>query len=81
MKRVFRVTGQGKMQDAGLRGLATVPAAEDVDSMVPLSQALIPVGLNASCGGASEFQLERTMGLPELWQHLRGKSREKFGSS
>jgi len=47
MKRVFRVTGQGKMKDVGLRGVATVPAAEDVDSAVALIQALIPLGLQA----------------------------------
>jgi len=47
MKRVFRVTGQGKVKEVGLRGLATVPAAEDVDSTVALIQALIPLGLEA----------------------------------
>jgi putative transposase len=47
MKRVFRVQGQGKVKDVGLRGLAAVPAAEHVDSTVTLIQALIPLGLEA----------------------------------
>lgn len=47
MKRVFRIQGEGKVKEVGLRGLATVPAAEDVDSTVALIQALIPVGLEA----------------------------------
>ena len=32
MKRVFRIQGQGKVKDVGLRGLSTVPAAESVDA-------------------------------------------------
>lgn len=47
MKRVFRIQGQGKVKDVGLRGLATVPAAEGVDRKVALIQALIPIGLKA----------------------------------
>jgi hypothetical protein len=47
MKRVFRMQGQGKVKDVGLRGLGTVPAAEGIDSTVALIQALIPVGLEA----------------------------------
>ena len=47
MKSVVRIQGQGKLKDVGLRGLATVPAAESVDSTVALIQALIPVGLKA----------------------------------
>ncbi len=47
MKRVFRIQGQGKVKAVGLRGLTTVPTAEDVDSTVALIQALIPVGLEA----------------------------------
>ena len=47
MKRVFRIQGQGKVKDVGLRGLAAVPTAEDVDSTVALIQELIPLGLRA----------------------------------
>ena len=36
MKRVFRIQSEGKVKEVGLRGLATVPAAEDVDSAVAL---------------------------------------------
>jgi len=47
MKRVFRIQREGKVKDVGLRGLTTVPAAEDVDSTVALIQELIPLGLKA----------------------------------
>ena len=47
MKRVFQIQGQGKVKDVGLRGLAAVPTAEDVDSTVALIQELIPLGLKA----------------------------------
>ena len=47
MKRVLRIEGQGKVKDVGLRELATMPAAENVDSKVALIQALIPHGLKA----------------------------------
>ena len=47
MKSVVRIQGQGKVKDMELRALATVPAAESVDSTVALIQALIPLGLKA----------------------------------
>ncbi len=47
MKRVFRIQRQGKVKDVGLRGLASVPAVQDVDSKVALIQELIPLGLEA----------------------------------
>ncbi len=47
MKRVLRIQGQVKVKDVGLRELATMPAAENVDSKVALIQALIPHGLKA----------------------------------
>ena len=47
MKSVVRIQRQGKVKDVGLRALATVPAAESVDSKVALIQALIPLGLKA----------------------------------
>lgn len=42
MKRVFRIQGHSKVKDVGLRGLATVFAADSVDAKVVLIQALIP---------------------------------------
>jgi len=81
MKRVVRVSGQGKVKDVGLRGLATVPTAEDVDSTVALTQALIPVGLQA-VGEVLEAEVtalagewyRRTGGQPGLvrWSQERG---------
>jgi hypothetical protein len=47
MTSVVRIQRQGKVKDVGLRGLASVPAAEDVDSTVALIQTLIPLGLKA----------------------------------
>ena len=47
MKRVVRIQRQGKVKDVGPVALATVPAAQDVDSTVALIQALIPLGLKA----------------------------------
>ena len=35
MKKVLRIQGQGKVKDVGLRELATMPAAENVDSPAP----------------------------------------------
>ena len=47
MKSVVRIQGQGKVKDVGLRGLATLPVPESVDTTVALIQALIPLGLTA----------------------------------
>jgi len=47
MKRVFRVTGPGKVKDIGLRGLGESPEGESLDIKVALIQALIPIGLQA----------------------------------
>jgi len=81
MKRVFRIQGQGKMKDVGLRGLDAVPEADRLDAKVALIQALIPVGLQAV---ADELEAEvlrlagpkhqRTGGLPGAvrWGHQRG---------
>jgi hypothetical protein len=81
MKSVVRVTRQGKVKEVGPRGLATVPAAEDVDSTVALIQALIPVGLKAVAeileaevvALAGEWY-RRTGGQPGLvrWSQERG---------
>ena len=81
MKSVVRIQGQGKVKDVGLRGLATVPAAESVDSTVALIQALIPLGLKAVAevleaevtALAGEWY-SRTGGQPGLvrWCHQRG---------
>jgi hypothetical protein len=47
MKSVIRIQAQDKVNDVGLRGLSTVPAAESVDAKVALIQALISLGLEA----------------------------------
>ena len=81
MKSVVPIQGQGKVKDVGLRGLATVPAAESVDSKVALIQALIPLGLNAVAEALEEevtalagAWYSRTGGLPGAvrWCQQRG---------
>jgi putative transposase len=47
MKRVFRIQGEGKMKDIGLRGLGDYRAVDGLDARVALIQALIPLGLQA----------------------------------
>jgi transposase-like protein len=47
MKRVFRIRGEGKVKDIGLRGLGAYPQVEHPDAKVALIQALIPLGLQA----------------------------------
>jgi len=47
MKRVFRIQGEGKVKDIGLRGLVDYPAVDDLDPRVAVIQALIPLGLQA----------------------------------
>lgn len=47
MKRVFRIQGNGKMKDIGLRGLGEYRDVEGLDAKVALIQALIPLGLQA----------------------------------
>lgn len=47
MKRVFRIQGEGKVKDIGLRGLGAYPQVEGLDAKVALIQALIPLGLQA----------------------------------
>lgn len=47
MTSVVRIQRQGKVKDVGLRGLATLPVPESVDTTVALIQALIPLGLTA----------------------------------
>ncbi|MGH7407500.1 MAG: IS256 family transposase [Candidatus Methylomirabilales bacterium] len=61
MKRVFRITGQGKVKDVGLRGVAEHPEVHDVDATVALLQALIPLGLRA-VGGALQAEVTRLAG-------------------
>jgi hypothetical protein len=46
MKRVFRVQGEGKVNDIGLRGLTEYPAVNDLNPRVTVIQALIPLGLH-----------------------------------
>lgn len=81
MKSVFRIQGQGKVKDVGLRGLASVPVPESVDTTVALIQALIPLGLTAVAEAlkaevvalAGE-RYSRTGGLPGVvrWCRQRG---------
>ncbi len=47
MKRVFRIQGEGKMKDIGLRGLGAYRQVDGLDAKVALIQALIPLGLQA----------------------------------
>ncbi len=47
MKRVVRISRQGKVRPVRRRALAAVPAVNDQDSMIGLIQALIPLGLQA----------------------------------
>lgn len=47
MKRVFRIQGEGKVKDIGLRGLAEYPAVDELTPRVAAIQALIPLGLQA----------------------------------
>jgi transposase-like protein len=47
MKRVFRIQGNGKMKDIGLRGLGEYRDVDGLDAKVALIQALIPLGLAA----------------------------------
>lgn len=47
MKRVFRIQGEGKVKDIGLRGLGDYRDVEGLDAKVALIQALIPLGLQA----------------------------------
>jgi len=68
MKKVFRIQRQGKVKDVGLRGLASVPAVEDVDSKVALIQALIPLGLEA----VAEALKAEVTALAGEWYSRRG---------
>jgi transposase-like protein len=81
MKSVVRIQKEGKMKDMGLRGLATLPVPESVDTTVALIQALIPLGLTAVAEAlkaevvalAGE-RYSRTGGLPGVvrWSQQRG---------
>src|SRR5574337_1974115 len=45
MKRVIRITNQGKVKDVHPANLTTVPALDEIDTTVACIQALIPIGL------------------------------------
>ncbi len=47
MRRVVRISQQGKVRPVRRRALAAVPAVNDQDSLIALIQALIPLGLQA----------------------------------
>jgi hypothetical protein len=68
MKKVFRIQRQGKVKDVDLRGLASVPAVEDVDSKVAFIQALIPLGLEA----VAEALKAEVTALAGEWYSRRG---------
>jgi transposase-like protein len=81
MKRVFRIQGEGKMKDIGLRGLGDYRDVDGLDAKVALIQALIPLGLQAvgDLLAAEVTQLAgpwycRTGGQPGLvrWSQQRG---------
>ncbi len=61
MKRVFRIQGQSKVKDIGLRGLGDYPAVNGLDAKVALIQALIPLGLQA-VGDLLEEEVTRLAG-------------------
>ena len=45
MKRVIRISQQGKVRPVRRRALAVMPPVNDQDSLIALIQALIPLGL------------------------------------
>lgn len=47
MPSVIRISGQGKVKAATRQDVASHPEFTDVDTMIPLIQALIPLGLQA----------------------------------
>jgi transposase-like protein len=47
MPRIIRITAQGKVKAATRQKLASHPDLTDLDTMIPLIQALIPLGLQA----------------------------------
>ncbi len=47
MKRVIRISHQGKVRPVRRRALAAMPTVNDQDSLITLIQALIPLGLQA----------------------------------
>jgi putative transposase len=81
MKRVFRIQGEGKVKDIGLRGLANHPEIDRLKAEVAAIQALIPVGLHAIQDLFKEEvthlagpRYQRTGGQPGLvrWSHQGG---------
>jgi transposase-like protein len=82
MKKVVRITPQGKVEDLGpAHGAGRHPEFDEVDAKVALIQALIPVALNA-VGEALQAEItqlagprySRTAGVPGVvrWGHQRG---------
>jgi transposase-like protein len=81
MKRVFRIQGEGKVKDIGLRGLGEYRDVDGLDAKVALIQALIPLGLQAVgdllAGEVTQLagpRYARTGGQPGLvrWSHQGG---------
>lgn len=81
MKKVVRITTEGKVRSVRRRALGAMPAVEDRASLVALIQALIPLGLQA-VGEVLEAEVtdlagerySRTGGQPGYvrWCHQRG---------
>jgi hypothetical protein len=81
MKRVIRITSQGKVKDVPPTNLTTVPELDEVDTTVACIQALIPIGLKAVYEELSTeltrlagLKHSRTGGLPGVvrWCRQRG---------
>lgn len=81
MKRVFRIRGEGKLKDIGLRGLADCPTVENLDAKAATLQALTPLGLSMAHDLFQEEVIQlagpkhaRTGGIPGVvrWTHQRG---------
>lgn len=66
MKSVVCIEGEGKVKDGGLRDLTDYPGVEEVNTLVALIQALIPLRLQAA-GEALGAEVTRLAGLgPQL---------------
>lgn len=81
MPSVIRITAQGKVKAAKSREVESRPALTDLDTMIPLIQALIPLGLQAfaevmqaEVAQLAGARYSRTGGQPALvrWGRQRG---------
>jgi putative transposase len=81
MSSVVRIQAQGKVKDLGSREIAEQADLTDVDTMIPLIQALIPLGLQAfaevmqaEVAALAGAKYSRTGGTRDVvrWGHQRG---------